>query len=111
LGQKIEVLIPQKYRKGHIPHRNSYSNDYTFLASLFVNDKKYYKTAIEFLELGLRFYPDYLEFYVEIIEFYKILNNTKKADYYKGILRKKTLESSHLNSSKKKELLEFIDKK
>ncbi len=38
------------------------------LASLFASDKKDYKTAIEFFELGLRYFPDYLEFYVEIIE-------------------------------------------
>lgn len=80
------------------------------LASLFINDKKDYKTAIEFFELGLRYFPDYLDFYVDIIECSKVLNDMKKVNHYKSFLRNKTIENSHLNSSEKEELLEYINK-
>ena len=81
------------------------------LASHFAYEKEDYKTAIEFFELGIKYFPDYLELYVEIIEFYKVLNNNERINYYKSILREKTIKSSLLTSIEKEEIFEYIDKK
>lgn len=79
------------------------------LASHFAYAREDYKTAIEFIELGLYYFPDYLEFYYEMIEFYKVLNNTEKVNHYKSILREKTISSVHLSESDKNELLQYLD--
>jgi tetratricopeptide (TPR) repeat protein len=81
------------------------------LASHFANDQKDYKTAIEFFEFGLRYFPDYLELYIEIIEFYKVLNNLEKTNSYKSILHEKATNSVHLTTSEKEEILEYLEKK
>lgn len=80
------------------------------LASYFANNKKDYKAAIDFFDFGLKYFPEYLEFYVEVIDFYKILNNTEKVNYYKGILREKTLKSAHLTKNEKEELFKYLKK-
>jgi enterochelin esterase-like enzyme len=79
------------------------------LVSHFAYSKKDYHTAIEFIELGLAYFPDYLELYVEIIEFYKVLDNLEKINYYKGILREKAMESTHLTISDKEEIYQYLE--
>lgn len=80
------------------------------LASLFAN-KEDYQTAVEFIELGLRYFPDYLELYIDVIDFHKTLNNTGKVSSYKEILREKTSKSMHLSDSEKAEIFEYLDEK
>lgn len=80
------------------------------LASLYANDKKDYKTAVEFFAMGLRYFPNYLDFYVEIIEYSKALNDTKNVEYYKSILHEKVIESTQLNNVEKAELMKYLGK-
>lgn len=80
------------------------------LASLYANDKKDYKTAIEFFTMGLRYFPNYLDFYIEIIKYSKALNDTKNVEYYKSILHEKVIESTHLNNVEKAELMKYLGK-
>lgn len=79
------------------------------LASHFAYSKEDYHTASDFIELGLNYFPDYLELYVELIGFYKALNDTKKVQAYKKVLREKTNSSVHLTESDKNELLQYLD--
>lgn len=80
------------------------------LASYYIN-KQDHKTAINFFELGLDYFPEYLEFYVEIIENYKVLNNTEKIIAYKSVLFEKTMKSLYLSETEKQEVFEYLDEK
>jgi enterochelin esterase-like enzyme len=79
------------------------------LASEFAFQRDDYETAVDFLKLGLSFYPDFLELYYELIEFYKVLEDVEKIEYYKSIFRDKTVSSGHLNDSDKARILEYLD--
>lgn len=78
------------------------------LASHYTYDRKDYQTAIQFYELGLSYFPEYLELHIELIELYKILKDQKNIKYYTKILRKKTADNSHLKKSEKDEILEYL---
>lgn len=80
------------------------------LASLFAN-KEDYQTAVGFIELGLRYFPDYLELYIDVIDFHKTLNNTGEVSSYKDILREKTTKSMHLSESEKAKIFEYLNEK
>jgi enterochelin esterase-like enzyme len=79
------------------------------LASFFAN-KEDYQTAIDFIELGLKYYPNYLELYIDVIDFNKVIKNQEKVSFYKNILREKTTKSTHLSKSEKGEIFEYLDK-
>lgn len=79
------------------------------LASHFANNKKDYKTAIEFFELGLLYFPDYLDLYFETIEYCKITKDGDKINHFKRVLREKTESSIHLSDSEKNEIYEHIN--
>jgi enterochelin esterase-like enzyme len=79
------------------------------LASEALNDNENYETAIEFMKMGLRYYPNYLDFYGEIIEFYKLSNKNQLALEYKALLRKKTQEAMHLSPSEKETIFNYLD--
>ena len=81
------------------------------LASHFGYQQDEFQKAIEFMNLGLRYYPEYLDFYIEIIEFYKLLENESKVDDYKAILRKKALENKFISESYRLEILNYLDEK
>lgn len=57
------------------------------LMSHYGYQNKEYKTAIDFLNLGLKYYPDYIEFYVELIEFYTLLEDSEKVKEYRNQLK------------------------
>lgn len=79
------------------------------LASHYMNMLQDYKTAIQFFELGLEYYPDYLDFYIEIIEICNITKDTKAIRHYKAILSEKTKNSNHLSDSEKDELFNYLN--
>lgn len=79
------------------------------LASHFAYDEDDLNTAIQFFELGLKYFPEYLELYIEIIEYYKILNNNEKINYYKSILRTKTINNTHISKSEQDEILIYLE--
>lgn len=81
------------------------------LMSHFGYQNKDYKTAIEFLNLGLEYYPEYLEFYMELINFYKILEQTDKVKEYKNILKYKVQSNKYITEALRSEITAFLNDK
>jgi hypothetical protein len=79
------------------------------MASHYGYQTNEYSKALNFLELGLQYYPDYLEFYVETIEFNKLLKDNNKVNYYKSMLREKAEKSVHISAKDRQEILEYLD--
>jgi enterochelin esterase-like enzyme len=80
------------------------------LASHFGYAREDYKTALSFIKLGLKYFPDYLDFYIEGIEYYRLLDDNEKVNEYKSVLKEKALSSKHLNDTDRNDLLKYLDK-
>lgn len=81
------------------------------LASSFGYERKNIQTAIDFIKLGQKYYPNYPDFDLELIEYYKLLNNLKMAQYYKTEHRNKVMSRKDINEQEKTELLKNIEEK
>lgn len=79
------------------------------LASHFAYSKKDYARAIEFLELGVKFYPSYPDLYVELIAFHKALDNPGQVSHFKDLLREIATGNASLSADERGELLEYLD--
>lgn len=79
------------------------------LTSSFKYDKKNLKRAIDFIQLGQQYYPNYADFDLELIELYKQLDDLKMVQYYKTAYRKKVTSRKDLSDAEKAELLKNID--
>lgn len=79
------------------------------LASSFGYEKNDILTAIDFIKLGQKYYPNYLDFDLELIEYYKLLNNDKMAQNYKDEYKSKVISREDLNDREKTELLKNIE--
>ncbi len=79
------------------------------IASHFINTEEDYITAIDYLELGLAYYPDYLDFYLDLIDFSRVINNTDDVASYSNILREKVMKRNTLSSEEKAEFIRFLE--
>jgi hypothetical protein len=79
------------------------------LASSFGYEKKDLQTAIDFIKLGQKYYPNYPDFNLELIEYYKLLNNLKMSKYYKTEYRNKVMSRKDISERQKTELLKNIE--
>lgn len=79
------------------------------LASHFAYSEEEYRTATDFINLGLSYYPYYLELYVDMIVFHQALNNIEISNRYKEILREKVASADYLNENEKIELLKYAE--
>lgn len=78
------------------------------LSSHFGYQQKEYEKAIAFLEYGLNYYPDFLELFSEIIEMNKLLDNQKKVDFYKAILKEKAVKSTFITEKERIEIFNYL---
>ncbi|WP_208153942.1 alpha/beta hydrolase-fold protein [Winogradskyella pelagia] len=69
-------------------------------ASHYLNTKDY-STAIDFVSLGLDYYPDYLDFYPLIIELFQQSNDEKNRNKYIEIYKKKIAADASLSDPEK----------
>jgi enterochelin esterase-like enzyme len=79
------------------------------LASYFSYEKKDYNTALDFIHLGLEYFPGYLDFYVELIEYYRLLDDLEKVETYKTILREKVVSSKHITETEKIQFINYLN--
>ncbi|WP_445749111.1 alpha/beta hydrolase-fold protein [Polaribacter sp.] len=95
LGVKLNPNITQLF---------SLSSDYAY-------DKKDFKTALDFMQLAISYYPDYLDFYVDMIEYFKSMKDVKKVKEYQKILKEKTLNATYFGEYSKEDILKFLEEK
>jgi hypothetical protein len=81
------------------------------LASSFGYEKKEIQTAIDFIKLGQKYYPNYPDFDLELVEYYKLLNNLKMSQYYKTEYKNKVMSRKDISEREKTELLKNIKEK
>lgn len=79
------------------------------LASYFGYEKENYTAALNFFELGLSYYPEFLEFYIDMIEFATMLDDLPRAEHYRKDLREKAQSSELISESLRQEILEYLD--
>ncbi|MGG8495080.1 alpha/beta hydrolase-fold protein [Tenacibaculum sp. TC6] len=80
------------------------------LASHYGYEKKDYNTAINFLKLGQKYYPDYPDFELDFIEYYKLLNNSQMVDFHKQQYTNKILSRKDISNADKEKLLQNLIK-
>lgn len=80
-----------------ITHIYSFANHYL--------NKKDYATAIDFVCLGLNYYPDYLDFYPLLINLYEQNNDAKNKNKYIEVYRNKVISDSSLTDLEKENRL------
>lgn len=79
------------------------------LASSYGMEKKEYKTAIQFLEKGLDYFPGYHDFDLEIANYYQLANQPEKVSFYQKEYMKKVEARTDLTKEEKEKLLSFLD--
>jgi hypothetical protein len=79
------------------------------LASHYIYGEENHETAVEFFELGLDYFPDYLDFYMEIIAIYKASGNQDQVNKWKAALSDKARQSSLLSTSEKEAIFEYLE--
>lgn len=79
------------------------------LASSFLHEKNDVKTAIDFVKLGQKYYPDYSDFYLTLIEYYNILNEKKMVEFYKNVYKTKLMLREDIDEAEKNEFLKNIE--
>tara|TARA_B110000285_G_C14585182_1_gene363937 strand:- start:138 stop:548 length:411 start_codon:yes stop_codon:yes gene_type:complete len=79
------------------------------LASSFGYEKKDIQTAIDFIKLGQKYYPNYPDFDLELIGYYNQLNNLKMSEYYKTEYRNKVMSRKDISEREKTELFKKIE--
>ena len=77
------------------------------LASQFAAEQDY-KSAIDFFEYGLAYYPDYLDFHIELIGYAQEIGDQKKLIRYKEELMEKTKGSTRLSEAEKEEIYKYL---
>ncbi|GAB2490467.1 alpha/beta hydrolase-fold protein [Algoriphagus taiwanensis] len=77
------------------------------LASQFAGEQDY-KSAMDFFEMGLEYYPDYLDFHIELIGYAQEIGDQEKLTRYKAELLEKTKSSTRLTESEKEEIYEYL---
>jgi enterochelin esterase-like enzyme len=78
------------------------------LSSYYGTAMENYHAAIDFVNLGLRYFPDYLDLYIELIEYYRLLNDDEKVETYKALLREKVLAGKAKSEEEKNALLKYL---
>ena len=81
------------------------------LSSNYAYDKKDFKTALDFMQLGIHYYPDYLDFYVDMIEYYKSMEDVQKVKEYQKILKEKTINATYFGEYSKEDILKYLEEK
>ena len=81
------------------------------LSSNYAYEKKDFKTALGFFQLGIRYYPEYLDFYVEMIRYYKSMEDFEKVKEYQTILKEKALNAKFFGEYSKVAILKFLEEK
>ena len=79
------------------------------IASMYSNDDKNLPAAIEIMEYGLEFYPNYTDLNVTYIDFVKRSGNTKKFETLKNQFTKTVQMRSDLTEKEKAELIKSIE--
>lgn len=79
------------------------------LASHFLYQEEDIQAAIDFFELGVAYYPDYLDFYMDLIQGFKQLENFEKVKFYQALLHEKTLANPYLSEEKKASIQAFLE--
>ena len=80
------------------------------LASHYGYQKKDYRTALQFIDYGLTYYPDYLDLLAEKISYHELLGQKEKVIYSKKVLQDKLIRNDRLSEAEKKRWLEFAEK-
>ena len=79
------------------------------IASGYTSNKNHLPKAIEFIEYGLEFYPNYVDLNLTLLDYVKRLGDDSKYQKYKSDFIQKTKDRSDLTKKEKTELINSIE--
>lgn len=107
LAQKFETDLEKTGEKLGYKTNPSITQIFSLASNQY--QKKDYKTAVDFIKLGQKYYPNYSDFDLDLIQFYKALKDEKMSLYHKNQYKSKINSRKDISDAEKVELLKNLE--